>query len=114
MSGHTGGTWRPSTKSGGAIVSDIVLDEPYLDTGHNETEYYGGHLIAESVRANNRPIIAAAPEMLRVLESVREHLWARLCDLDISDKADHPAARLYLRVEAAIEAATLGPEGRRG
>ncbi|HET6499041.1 MAG TPA: hypothetical protein VFH17_08335 [Coriobacteriia bacterium] len=108
MSEHTGGTWRPSTKSGGAIVSDIVLDEPYLNTGHNETEYYGGHLIAESVRANNRPIIAAAPEMLATLDAVRDHLWARLCDMNITDRADHPVARLYLRVEAAVELARHG------
>ena len=49
---------------------------------------------------------------LATLEACREHLWARLCDLNITDRADRPEARLFLRVEAAIEAAKHGPERR--
>jgi hypothetical protein len=44
---------------------------------------------------------APEPELLAAL---REYLWGEMCRLEITDKADHPAARLFLRVEAAIEA----------
>lgn len=57
---------------------------------------------------------AAALDMLNALSAARAYLWGELCKLNISTAANHPTAHLYCQVERAIEAATLGPEGRRG
>lgn len=35
-------------------------------------DYYGGHLIAESIAPQNVPLIAAAPDLLEALEMVRD------------------------------------------
>ncbi|HEU4731726.1 MAG TPA: hypothetical protein VFT22_27710 [Kofleriaceae bacterium] len=56
---HTPGRWRIcGTYS--AIVADVASG---YDDPENVTAY-GGHLIAESVKPHNRPIIAAAPDLL--------------------------------------------------
>jgi len=36
--------------------------------GSGEVNYYGGHLIAESIAPQNVPMIAAAPNMLAAIE----------------------------------------------
>lgn len=43
-------------------------------------------------------------DLADLLLTLREYLWSEMCRLEISDGADHPAARLFLRVERAIEA----------
>jgi hypothetical protein len=45
----TGGAWRS-----GKSKSTVVCDKPcsvYPDSGHDDIEYYGGHLVAESICA---------------------------------------------------------------
>ena len=65
---HTGGTWRAGN-SLDSIVSDIVLEG--LDDPNRV--HYGGHLIAESVAPCNRPLLIAAPELLKSLQSITDH-----------------------------------------
>lgn len=57
---HTQGPWRIG-KFHGAVVADTPVNAG-LDNEH--VEAYGGHLIAESIAVCNRPLIAAAPELL--------------------------------------------------
>lgn len=68
---HTPGPWRQG-KAGG-IVSDHPVPEM---SGADAVEYYGGHLIAESIAPRNRPLICAAPEMLDALERAERKLYA--------------------------------------
>ncbi|WP_155257621.1 hypothetical protein [Achromobacter xylosoxidans] len=75
---HTPGPWRIG-KAHGAVVADMPVNAG-LDNDH--VEAYGGHLIAESIAVCNRPLIAAAPELLEALEwalramEARNPLWA--------------------------------------
>lgn len=62
---HTPGPWRAG-KPTDAIVADTPAD--YGDEASNL--HYGGHLIAESVAVCNRPLIAAAPELLEALQAL--------------------------------------------
>lgn len=63
---HTRGPWRIG-KAHGAVVADVPVNAG-LDNDH--VEAYGGHLIAESIAVCNRPLIAAAPELLEALDTV--------------------------------------------
>lgn len=71
MNKHKFGEWRQSQKRPDAIVSD-------LDAGHDQDEssikHHGGHLVAESVAPENRPLISAAPDLLEACEMVLK--WA--------------------------------------
>ena len=62
---HTPGPWRRG-KIGGCVVADHPVPEI---GGSDAVDYYGGHLIAESIAPQNVPLIAAAPELLDALES---------------------------------------------
>jgi len=66
MSKHTPGPWRLGKNS-----DDVVADTP---AGHSQeaehVDYYGGHLVAESICSHNRPLIAAAPELLESLTNL--------------------------------------------
>lgn len=65
---HTGGTW--SVGRDGAVVTDAPIPgmNSKTDTGHDEVQYYGGHLIAESIwRPADARLLAAAPAMLDAL-----------------------------------------------
>lgn len=65
MSKHTPGPWRLGKNS-----DDVVADSP---SGHDDEaaiQYYGGHLVAESICSRNRALIAAAPELLESLTNL--------------------------------------------
>lgn len=68
---HTRGPWRIG-KAHGAVVADVPVNAG-LDNDH--VEAYGGHLIAESIAVCNRPLIAAAPELLEALEEAVDLAW---------------------------------------
>lgn len=79
---HTPGNWTVG-KTGGTVVSDQPLPDYTLNGGHDHVDYYGGHLIAESIwRTEDARLIAAAPELLEALEwalramEARNPLWA--------------------------------------
>jgi hypothetical protein len=65
----TAGPWR-ADKAGGGVVSDTpVRDGPM---GSDDLEYYGGHLIAESITAKNREFIAhARTDIPKLIAEVR-------------------------------------------
>lgn len=62
---HTPGPWRFGKRS-----DDVVAD---VNAGHRDDqdslEFYGGHLVAESIaRRADKALIAAAPELLDALK----------------------------------------------
>lgn len=61
--------WSVS-KRGGAVVTDS--DKGFISqTGHLDSDYYGGTLICESLwRRKDAHLISAAPDMLEVLLSL--------------------------------------------
>ena len=64
---HTPGPWRVGSNSG-AVISDRSIE--HGPNGCDCVDYYGGHLIAESIAPCNRNLIAAAPELLDALRVV--------------------------------------------
>ncbi len=91
---HTPGPWRIG-KCHGAVVADVPVNAG-LDNDHAEA--YGGHLIAESIAVCNRPLIAAAPELLRA--AIR-YLNA-LDTWDGSRKAERHTERMEADLRAAV------------
>lgn len=66
---HTPGPWRVG-KYGSVVVSDHPIDTEWIYTGHNDPDYYGGYLIAESIfREDDARLIAAAPDLLEACEA---------------------------------------------
>lgn len=76
---HTPGPWRPGKQSD-SIVSDAAVQNG--PGGADCVEYYGGHLIAESVAICNAPVIAAAPEILDAREGAYDYLNTILAPCD--------------------------------
>ena len=62
---RTPGPWRVGRA--GAIVADVPIEGGV--GGTSDTEYYGGHLIAETVAPCNAPILSAAPELLEACKA---------------------------------------------
>jgi len=63
---HTPRPWRVG-KAGG-IVADAPIDGGVQGT--EDTAFYGGYLICETVAPCNRALIAAAPDLLAALEAI--------------------------------------------
>ncbi len=60
----TPGNWSVG-KVGGAVVSDTIPGDYRLgSTGHDDTEHYGGFLIAESMRSKDAEFLASCKELL--------------------------------------------------
>jgi hypothetical protein len=60
------GNWSLSPSASDAVVSDTP-------TGHDNpgtVEYYGGHLVAESIPTTLRPLVTAAPKLLAALKGL--------------------------------------------
>lgn len=57
-------TWR--VQGGGHRLASVVADEAQPGTFDDELNVraYGGHLVAESIGAENQALIAAAPSLL--------------------------------------------------
>jgi IgA-specific serine endopeptidase len=69
---HTGGNWKIGR--GGAVVTDVPIPG-ITRSGHDDVEYYGGHLIAESIwRPADARLLAAAPRMLALLKLIVEQV----------------------------------------
>lgn len=70
---HSNGNWTLG-KTGGVVVTDNAEGFP-VNTGHSgkeNTDYYGGNLICESIlRIEDAKLIAAAPKMLKALKAAR-------------------------------------------
>ncbi len=64
----TPGPWRVGKCSSSMAV--VVADFPVPEiSGSDEIEYYGGHLIAESITPANARLAAAAPDMYEALKN---------------------------------------------
>lgn len=70
---YSKGNWSLG-KTCGSVVTDC--SEGFeKDTGHSDTEYYGGYLIAESIlKPEDAHLIAAAPDLLRANKENLEFL----------------------------------------
>lgn len=92
---HTRGPWRRG-KCCASVVADFAA--PGVP-GSDATDYYGGHLIAESVSPSNLDVIAAAPEMYEALyRLVDTAIYATVHKLPL--RANHPAVLHALAVLA--------------
>lgn len=96
---HTPGPWR-AARLHGAVVADIpILEVP----GSDDVTYYGGHLIAESIAAQNVALIAAAPDLLAALRVMRETMLVL-----VFQYADDEFSQSLEQADAAIAIATRG------
>lgn len=66
-------TWRAGKPPG-----SVVADFPAGHTPNALDAYFGGAVIAESVPAENRPLIIAAPDLLETAIRVRDRLTVLL------------------------------------
>ncbi|HEX8894410.1 MAG TPA: hypothetical protein VF783_13860 [Terriglobales bacterium] len=100
----TGGTWSVGEHGLTVVTTESIAGCP--GTGHNDTEYYGGNLICESVwRPADAHLIAAAPAMLDALEHIVEY-WNR----DRNDEAMHNALWHIIETAESAISATRMPE----
>jgi hypothetical protein len=86
MRDHSKGEWSIGKKAGaigkkaGAIVTDQPVGRPGY-TKENESgdiEYYGGHVICESIaKAGDAELLAAAPKMYAELLIQMQQAWQR-------------------------------------
>lgn len=97
---HTPGPWRIG-KSYGAVVADVPVNN---GDDNDHVEAYGGHLIAESIAVCNRPLIAAAPELLEALEK-RAQADAAYAQLALADVDPNTHEHLLQQIEDAEDAA---------
>lgn len=80
---HTPGPWKVG-KLDSVVVSDSDKNLTINGaTGKENTDYYGGNLICESVSSCNAKLIAAAPELLEVLQGLVSDVGNLLSEYDI-------------------------------
>ncbi len=94
---HSKGKW--SVGIAGTVVTDNGEGFSY-STGHSETTYYGGFLIAESICKNaDAKLIAAAPDLLEALKELKK--WA--CRLEDWKGIDPPVEQALNAIKKATE-----------
>lgn len=97
---HTPGPWR--TGRAGCVVADTPVPEM---GGSEHVEYYGGHMVCESVTTANARLIALAPEMLEFAESfVRE--WE--AEWFEPDEVSHEWQKFYAQAKALVRKVKSG------
>lgn len=96
---HTPGPWRVG-RAGAVVADHPTTDRP--GGGHDDADYYGGHLVAESIaRIADARLIAAAPD---TYDACREVAAGQL---------DHESPEMFIeRVRAICKAAIAKAEGR--
>lgn len=66
---HTKGNWNVGRP--GTVISD-EMDELPKGSGYDDTDYYGGYLIAESIARNaDAKLMAAAPDLLEACKAAK-------------------------------------------
>jgi hypothetical protein len=87
---HTPGPWRVGNgRQPDTVVADTPVGPGCCDA---DVAYYGGYLVAESIAPSNRPLIAAAPDLLRAC-------MMALAWMHVTAKGDTPIAK---QLRAAI------------
>ena len=69
---YTPGNWTVG-KYDNCVVSDKIPENYKPGSGHDGVDYYGGFLIAESVRGNDVKLIAASKDLLEALQLLLPH-----------------------------------------
>ena len=84
---HSKGNWKVGNCN--SVVTDNGEGFPN-HTGHNDTEYYGGYLIAESIlKPADAHLIAAAPDLLNANKENLEFLrWIASKSLEFNMWSD--------------------------
>lgn len=106
---HTKGPWRVGRP--GTVVADEAVPEI---NGSEETFYYGGHLIAESIAEKNVSLIAAAPDLLEALEEarwLRDHIMGDKKRIDWGNSFDVDFGRMndaFIKFDVALAKAKGG------
>ena len=101
---HTPGPWRAG-KNAGTVVCDTQI-HPDHDSGHNCVEYYGGHLVAESIWIKEDvQLISAAAELLEASELLVDALH---CLIDADVICNSPQ---YMMIKQAIAKAKGEEDG---
>lgn len=101
---HTPGPWRVSEEVGGAVVSEKPVEG--MLQGGDDTDYYGGYLICESVTRANARLIAAAPDLLEACHAFCRTMAFTPSSIPGALEADLNAA--YEAARAAIAKAEGG------
>jgi hypothetical protein len=99
MSEYTPGPWRLG-KNSDSVISETG-DAIHGREDKESRDYYGGHLIAESIEPRNRALIAAAPDQNEALIAFEK--WWRLPSAERTIEAIEPAMRLALSAIAKAE-----------
>jgi hypothetical protein len=98
---HTPGPWRAGKDNYGGIVADHPIEGGVMGT--DDVEHYGGYLIAETVAPCNKPLIAAAPELLVALKECAEVIFGNsIADKRTAD-AFNNANRLIAKAAGGAE-----------
>ena len=69
---HSPPPWRQSEKQPDAIVSDGASPDQTEERRQQESKWYGGYFVCESVTRENRALILAAPELYEALQALEE------------------------------------------
>ena len=93
MSEHTKGLLRVGHS--GAVVADHPIPEM---SGSDATEYYGGHLVAESVTAANARRLAACWNLLHEFdtEAIEAGTFADFIGKQVYQPVGHADGRLFI------------------
>lgn len=96
---HTKGNWKVGRP--GTVVSD-KMDELPIGKGYDDTDYYGGFLIAESIARNaDAKLMAAAPDLLEACKAFAKLF--RECDMRPEDECYELADIIDEAIKKATE-----------
>ena len=101
---HTKTPWRVGAPS---QMGSVVADEPVPEIkGSDAVQYYGGHLIAESIAPRNAEfIVLACNAHEQLVAALRETLAEAVHWYDASDEESGVANEIFSRARATLAAA---------
>ena len=115
---HTKGEWiNPEGRD--FIIAPEASETDKIAMSQTTLEYYGGYLVAESVAAQNMPIIKAAPKLLEACQKWQqlddEIAQCHQCENPDGCPVHMPEIDKMMQIrDAAIKAALGEEEGKDG
>ena len=102
---HTRGEWVQGKSCDSIVVKEKPQNGAWYEETYDETDraYYGGWLIAESVRPCDRPLIKTAPDLLAACEDA-----VALFGMD--DEANTPGTSAWVWLQMARTAIAKAKE----